>query len=101
MGMFWRHMKKKPYVASTDYGKRNYELDKDIMHFGSYAVTLYRRPDAKKSGWYFRTYIKEEKRHYRQSLKTTNLNRARSFAHDQMVTILAKVQSGHRFNILP
>jgi integrase len=96
MGIFWEHMKRKPYVPSTDYGKRNYELNKDIMQFGTYAVTLYRRPEAKSSSWFFRIYIKEEKRHYRQSLNTTDLNQAKFSAQDQVVKILGKVQHGQR-----
>ncbi len=39
-------MKQKKYVAASEYGKRNSELDKQVMQFGNHAVTLYRRPDA-------------------------------------------------------
>jgi integrase len=89
-------MKRKVYVASNDYGKRNYELDKYIMQFGSQAVSLYRRPEAKRSSWFFRIYIKEEKRHYRQSLNTTNLSQAKFLVQDEIVKILGKVQNGQR-----
>jgi integrase len=89
-------MKRKTYVATADYGKRNSELDKRVMQFGNHSVTLYRRPDALRSSWYFRIHIKEEKRHYRQSLKTHDLNQAKSVAQEQVINILSKVRSGER-----
>lgn len=89
-------MKRKPYLASKDYGTRSYELEKVIMPFGTHSVTLYRRPEAKKSSWFFRIYIKEESRHYRKSLETADLNQARFLAQDKIVEILGKVKHGQR-----
>jgi integrase len=89
-------MKRKTYVAASDYGKRNSELDKQVMQFGNHAVTLYRRPDARRSSWYFRIHIKQERRHYRKSLNTNDLNQAKFAAQDEVVNILAKVRSGQR-----
>jgi integrase len=89
-------MNRKLYVAASDYGKRNSEIDKQVMQFGNQAVTLYRRPDALRSSWYFRIHIKEEKRHYRQSLNTTNLSQAKLAAQEQVINILSKVRSGER-----
>jgi len=89
-------MKKKAYLASEHYRERNYELDQCIMKFGTHAATLYRRPEAKKSSWFFRIFIREEKRHYRQSLRTTDLNQAKFLVTDKVIEILGKVQSGQR-----
>src|SRR5450432_2288631 len=89
-------MKRKSYVAADHYGKRNYELDKCIVHFGSHVATLYRRPEAKRSSWFFRIYIREERRHYRLSLNTTDLSHAKFLVTDQIVRILGKVKSGQR-----
>jgi len=89
-------MVKKRYVASTDYGTRNSELDQHEMRFGNHAVTLYRRPDAKHSSWFFRIYLKEEKRHYRKSLRTNELAVAKAAAQDGVIKLLAKVLSGQR-----
>jgi hypothetical protein len=96
MGIFLGYMAKKKYVAATDYGKRNSELDKHDLHIGDQVVTLYRRPDAKRSSWFFRIHIKEEKRHYRKSLKTNDLNQAKFAAQTEVIKILAKVLSGQR-----
>jgi integrase len=89
-------MTRKRYVASTDYGTRKSELDKEEMQLGNQVITLYRRPDAKQSSWFFRIHIKEEKRHYRQSLRTNDLNQAKFLAQDHAIKIMAKVLSGQR-----
>jgi integrase len=89
-------VKKKTYLASKHYRERNYELDKCIVKFGTHAATLYRRPEAKKSSWFFRIFVREEKRHYRKSLRTTDLNQAKFLVTDKVIEILGKVQSGQR-----
>jgi integrase len=89
-------MKKKPYLASEHYRERNYELDQCIVKFGTHAATLYRRPEAKKSSWFFRIFIRKEKRHYRQSLRTSDLTQAKLLVTDKVIEILGKVQSGQR-----
>jgi hypothetical protein len=57
----------KTYKAATDYNTRNFERNKKFISFGEYRITLYER-----SSWYFRVYVKEEGRNYRQSLNTTD-----------------------------
>ncbi len=89
-------MKKKAYLASEHYRERNYELDQCIVQFGTHAATLYRRPEVKKSSWFFRIFIREEKRHYRQSLRTTDLNQAKFLVTDKVIEILGKVKNGQR-----
>jgi hypothetical protein len=41
-------------------------------------------------------HLKEEGRHYRKSLKTTDLDEAISRAHSEVIDVLAKVKSGER-----
>ena len=94
--LLWEYTKKKAYLASEHYRERNYELDQCIVKFGTHSATLYRRPEAKRSSWFFRIFIREEKRHYRQSLRTTDLNQAKFLVTDRVIEILGKVQSGQR-----
>jgi hypothetical protein len=62
----------KAYKAATDYNTRNFERNKKFISFGEYRITLYERSDLANSSWYFRVYVKEEGRNYRQSLNTTD-----------------------------
>jgi integrase len=89
-------MKTKPYVAATDYGKRESQKNKHVIAFGDLNVTLYRRSDVQNSSWFFRIHIKQEDRNYRKSLDTDDLPTAKKRAHTEVIKILAKVESGQR-----
>ena len=84
------------YVAKTDYGTRGSERNKKIIRFGSYRVTLYRRSDVGHSSWFLRVHLTKERRHYRKSLRTTDIVEAKERAHHEIVNLLAKVQTGQR-----
>jgi len=85
-----------PYVAKTDYGTRNAEVDKHFVQFGRRKATIYRRSDIANSSWYFRFFVREEKRHYRKSLKTDDRGEAIERATAEIVSVLAKIQTGQR-----
>jgi integrase len=88
--------KPRPYNAKTDYGKRQAERDQQPIVVGIYKGTIYRRPDVSQSSWFLRFHLKAERRHYRKSLRTTNLTEARERATTELVQLLAKVASGQR-----
>ena len=85
---------KKPYNAKADYGKRGSEIDPQQIKFGRYKGTTYKRAGVESSSWYFRMYLKEEKRNYRKSLGTTDIRQAKELATTEIVQVLAKVESG-------
>lgn len=87
---------KKSYRADLEYGSRGYEADKEVVPFGGVKVTLYRRSDIAGSGWFFRLHIKEERRNYRKSLKTTSLAEAKEKLPGEVIAILARLQTGQR-----
>ncbi len=89
-------LKSIPYVASRDYRTRSAEEDQHYVQFGRNRATIYRRNDVSNSSWYFRFFIKEEKRHYRKSLRTTDKKEAIDRATAEVVNLLAKVQTGQR-----
>lgn len=84
------------YKAARDYGKRNSERNKKIIQFGDYTVTLYERADLANSSWYFRVYIKEEGRNYRQSLNTTDPVAAEKAVTHEMIKLLKRVDNGEK-----
>ena len=84
------------YVPSRDYGTRGAERDKQVVRFGTHKATLYRRSDIESSSWFVRIHLKEEGRHYRKSLQTTDKQEALARAHTEIINVLAKVQSGQR-----
>src|SRR5450755_1974105 len=84
------------YVAKRDYGTRGAERDKQPIRFGRSIAIIYRRGDIENSSWFFRLYLKEERRHYRKSLRTADRKEAFDLAHNEIVAILAKVQTGVR-----
>ncbi|HQR52886.1 MAG TPA: hypothetical protein PLZ79_06420 [Burkholderiales bacterium] len=84
------------YVASRDYGTRSAEIDKHFVQFGRRKATIYKRSDVANSSWYFRFFVREEKRHYRKSLQTVDRVEAVERATAEIVNVLAKVQSGER-----
>ena len=88
--------KTRDYIAHRDYGTRGCEQDKEIIRFGRTKVTLYRRGDLESGSWFFRMHLKEEGRHFRKSLRTTDKSEALSRLHDEVISLLAKVQSGQR-----
>ena len=89
-------IRRRPYIARTDYGTRASERDKQIVPFGKYRATIYRRSDVARSSWFLRFFLQEEGRHYRKSLRTTDIEEARERATSELVSILAKVESGQR-----
>jgi integrase len=89
-------MKTRPYVAATDYGKRESQKDKQVIEIGEFSVTLYRRSDVQNSSWFFRIHIKQEDRNYRKSLGTDDLPTAKKRVYTEVVKILGKVDSGQR-----
>jgi hypothetical protein len=84
------------YVAKRDYGTRGAERAKQVVKFGRVRATIFKRGDIDNSSWFFRLYLKEERRHFRRSLRTSDRREALDIAHDEIVTILAKLQSGQR-----
>jgi integrase len=84
------------YVAKRDYGTRGAERDRQLIRFGRIKATIYRRSDIEHGSWFLRLYLKEEKRHYRKSLQTRDQREAVTFAEQEIVNILAKVQTGQR-----
>lgn len=91
-----KQRKPRTYIAQRDYGTRGCEQDKDVIRFGKTKVTLYRRGDLESGSWFFRIHLKDERRHYRKSLRTTNKSEALERLHDEVIALLAKVQSGQR-----
>lgn len=87
---------KKIYRPELDYGSRGYEVDKEVVPFGGVKVTLYRRSDIAASGWFFRLHVKDERRNYRKSLKTTSLAEAKERLPGEVIAILARLQTGQR-----
>lgn len=87
---------KHPYVASEHYGTRQSEVAKQVIPFGKLRVTIYRRSDIANSSWYFRLHLKEERRHFRKSLQTTDRHEAIARAQTEVINVLAKVRSGER-----
>lgn len=86
----------KKYDAATDYGKVGYEIDKRVVPFGNHKFTLYKRSDVQNSSWIFRIHLKEEDRHYRRSLGTTDYNEALKASTTAVIELLATVKSGQR-----
>lgn len=84
------------YVAARDYGTRSAELDKQVIRFGHRKATLYRRKDLEHGSWFLRLYLKEEKRHFRKSLQTSDKREALELAQTEIVNLLSKVQMGQR-----
>jgi integrase len=84
------------YVAKRDYGTRGAERDRQIIRFGRIKATIYRRNDIEHGSWFLRVYLREEKRHYRKSLQTHDQREAVTLAEQEIVNILAKVQTGQR-----
>ena len=82
------------YDAKTQYGHRGSEINPQLIKFGKYTATIYKRAGVEKSSWYFRMYLTEEKRNYRKSLGTTDIREAKELASTAIVQLLAKVESG-------
>jgi len=84
------------YVAKRDYGTRGAEQGKQVIRFGKTKATIYRRGDVENSSWFFRIHLTDEKRHYRKSLRTTDRREAIQLAHDEIINVLSKVQTGQK-----
>jgi len=85
-----------PYVASRHYGTRRSEQNKQVIRFGRTKATIYRRSDIEHSSWFLRIHLTEEGRHYRKSLRTLDREEAIDRAHDAVLDVLTKVNSGQR-----
>lgn len=84
------------YKAARDYGSRNSEINKKIIQFGDYTVTIYQRADLTNSSYYFRVWIREEGRNYRQSLNTTDPVAAEKAVTHEMIKTLRRVDNGEK-----
>jgi hypothetical protein len=84
------------YDASKHYRTRGYEINQKIVMFASHKITLYQRSDVHQSSWWFRLHIKTEKRQYRRSLRTLDLNEALKLYEASVLEILTKMKSGQR-----
>jgi integrase len=84
------------YKAARDYRTRGAERNKQIIPFGGRRATLYHRSDVGSGNWYLRMFIREERRHYRKSLETSDRLEALKRAEIEMITVLGKLQTGQR-----
>lgn len=73
-----------------------YQVNTEKIKFGPYRGTIYLRADVKDSSYFFRMYVAAEKRHFRKSLGTDDIRVARELATKEIVSILAKVETGQR-----
>jgi integrase len=78
------------------YGTRGAIRDKEIVRFGKYRATIYRRGDVANSNYFLRFYLKDEGRYFRKSLQTQNRKQAIDLATTELVNLLSKVESGQR-----
>lgn len=56
---------------------------------------IYTTPDSG-GNYYFRTWIKEEKKYYRKSLRTTNRTEAIQLGETEAIGIMSKINTGHK-----
>ncbi|MBL25470.1 MAG: hypothetical protein CMM48_16425 [Rhodospirillaceae bacterium] len=77
------------------HGKTGNTYFKDNVEIFGGKGHVHKIPTSK--NWYFRTWIDEEKRHLRQSLRTTDLDEATQKAEKLLVEILADVSKGKKF----
>jgi hypothetical protein len=87
---------RRSYSPTRDYGTRGYERDKKIVPFGDVRATIYKRSDIAGSSWFLRVHLREEKRHYRKSLQTTDRQEAYRRARSEVIKLLSRVESGQR-----
>jgi integrase len=72
------------------------QVGQHTLTFGSHKVTLYKRGDTQDSSWFFRIHLKDEDRFYRKSLDTKDKDVAAKRAHDELIALLSRLQSGQR-----
>jgi integrase len=82
--------------SNSLYGTRGAVTDKELIRFGKYRATIYRRSDVANSNFFLRIYLKDEGRYFRKSLRTQNRKQAIDLASTELVNVLAKVESGQR-----
>lgn len=88
-------------MSNTDfksaYGTRNYERGQIRLRWGTDGhYVLYRRGDIESGSWFLRYHVKGEGRHFRQSLRTTDLEAAQTKAHEVMVDLATRIKSGQK-----
>jgi hypothetical protein len=64
------------------------------IRYGDTVCAIYRRSDIANGSWFFRTHLKQERRYYRVSLKTTDRLEAKQRAQQEMLKVLAKLGAG-------
>jgi hypothetical protein len=67
-----------------------------VQRLGDRRITLYRRTDIQDSCWFFCVYLREEKRQYRISLKTTDRHEAKRKAENVLIELLSKIRNGEK-----
>jgi len=67
-----------------------------VQRLGDRKITLYRRTDINDSSWFFCVYLREEKRQYRVSLKTTDRQQAKRKAEDVLIELLGRIRGGEK-----
>jgi integrase len=70
--------------------------DRIVQRLGDRRITLYRRTDIDDSSWFFCVYLREEKRQYRISLKTTDRQQAKRKAEDVLIELLGRIRGGEK-----
>lgn len=66
------------------------------IRFGNHRITLYKRDDIEVSSYFMRIYLKHEKRYFKKSLHTMDVDEAASKAQNEVINLLAKIQAGER-----
>jgi integrase len=72
------------------------QIDTEVLNFGPYSCTIYRRGDVIDSSWYFRHHLAAENRFFRKSLKTKDRATAVQNAGKELFDLIGKMTSGER-----
>lgn len=67
-----------------------------VQKLGGRSITLFRRDDITDSSWFFCVYLREEKRQYRVSLKTTDRAEAKRKAESVLIDLLGRIKTGEK-----
>jgi integrase len=70
--------------------------DRIVQRIGDRRITLYRRADIADSSWFLCVYLREEKRQYRVSLRTTARDEAKRKAESVLIDLLSRIRSGEK-----
>lgn len=86
--------RKKHAKNKTGFKKKSDAFLNQVPILGDKGV-IYTTPQSG-GNYYFRTWIPDEKKYVRTSLRTSNLDQAIKLGEDQMLGILSKINSGHK-----